>query len=120
MTTWDDVETLAIWLECQPGEVTRLRNENCSLRGITYKVLASFYHRNAIIDANTWNKIKEVLSVLNKNTTVVDSGIEQLHHQAISKSQINTEGQGYNFSSGRLQPLEFNRIDSVCSKLNHY
>ena len=79
MCSWEEVETLAIWLEIEPSEVMRLKNENNSIHEAAYQIVASCYHRNT---NGVWEKIKEALFELNRQSAVIELGINQLIGQS--------------------------------------
>ena len=70
MTTWDDIDTLAIWLGFGLDHVLRLKSENNSVRGAALQILGSFYQRNTISAAEKWRKIIEALRELGKENLI--------------------------------------------------
>ena len=76
----DGLITLGVWLGCDPNDVRRLENCNPNLKDAAYEILCSFY--NSIPNAERWIKITEALEQLNKQGTVKELGLEELHQKA--------------------------------------
>ena len=84
MSTWEDVETLATWLAFQPQEIRRLRSENQTLRSAAYQILTYFYDRTSVSLAKRWEMIRDALSEMNKNSAMIELGIDQLIQETVS------------------------------------
>ena len=70
VTTWDEVTTMGLSLDCDPNDVERLQSENNSIKGAAYKILRSFYSRNPNPDSMTWNTIEDAMRQLGKEAAV--------------------------------------------------
>ena len=91
MCSWEDVETLDIWLECHPREMKRLRSDNQTLRSTAYLILTSFFDRTSVPNAKKWEMIKEALCEMNKNSAVKELGIDQLISSEINRKENKSE-----------------------------
>ena len=87
MCSWEEVETLAIWLECHSWEVKRLRSDNQTLRSAADQILTSFFDRTSVPNAKKWEMIKEALCEMNKNSAVKELGIDQLISSEINQKE---------------------------------
>ena len=82
ITSSDELNTLGIWLGCEPNDVRRLTNSNPNLKDAAHEILCSFY--NSVPNAERWTKIIEALEEMNKRGTVKELGLEELHREAWS------------------------------------
>ena len=94
MTTWDDVSTLGIWLWFKLDHVTRLRNENNSVRGAALKILGSFYEMSGKPEAKKWRMINEALRELSKDSTIERLGLSRLQFLSEENQSAGSQG-GY-------------------------
>ena len=69
----------------EPSEVTRLKNENNSIQEAAYQIVASCYRRNT---NGVWEKIKEALFELNRQSAVIELGIDQLIGQSDRSNNV--------------------------------
>ena len=79
ITSPDELNTLGIWLGCDPDDVRRLKNTNPNLKDATYEILCFFYH--SVPNAERWMKLTEALEEMNKRGTVKELGLEELYRQ---------------------------------------
>ena len=80
ITSPDELNTLGVWLGCDPNDVRRLKNCNPNLKDAAYEILCSFY--NSVPNSDRWIKITEALEELKKHGVVKDLGLEELHRKA--------------------------------------
>ena len=78
----DELNMLGIWLEREPNDIRRLRNTNASIRDAAYQILCSFY--DSVPDAQRWGILSQTLKELNKDSTLKELKLEQLHLKAQS------------------------------------
>ena len=76
----DELNTLGIYLSCNPDDVRRLKNTNTNLKDAAYEILYSFY--NSVPNKERWGILIGALKQLNKNTVVMELKIEELHEKA--------------------------------------
>ena len=77
ITCWEELDTLGIWLGCDPNDVTRQRNANHSIKDVAYRILCSFY--NSVPNKERWGVLIDALKELNKFSTVKELRLEKLH-----------------------------------------
>ena len=111
MCTWEDVEILATWLEFQPQEVRRLRSENQTLRSAAYQILTSFYDRTSVSHTKKWEMIRDALSEMNKNSAVIELGIDQLIQEKVSDTMSDMDLEDIGKENQRLKNA---RLCKVC------
>ena len=111
MCTWEDVEILATWLGYHPREVRRLRSEKETLRGTAYHILTSFYDRTSASNAKRWEMIRKALSEMNKNSTVIELGIDQLIQETFSDTMSEMDPEEIHKENQRLKNA---RLCKVC------
>ena len=70
------METPGIWLGRSFDDVSRLRNEGCSIKDAANKILFSFY-KSVSVDRR-WSVLRDALNELGKRTQVKDLGLEML------------------------------------------
>ena len=70
ITSWEELDTLGIWLGCDHNDVRRLRNVNHSIKDVAYEILCSFY--DSVANEKRWGTLIEALQELNKHKTVKD------------------------------------------------
>ena len=80
ITSWEELDILGIWLGCDPNDVTRLRNNNPSVKDAAYQVLCSFY--NSVPNQERWAILIEALGELNKHSVVNNLNLKWLHETA--------------------------------------
>ena len=80
ITFWEELDTLGIWLGCDPNDVTRLRNANHSIKDAAYQTLTSFY--NSVPNKERWGILIETLKQLNRHSTIKELRLEELHQKA--------------------------------------
>ena len=80
ITSWDELDTQGIWLGCDSNDVTRLRNNNASIRDAAYQILGSFY--NSVPNRERWAILAEALEELNKHSVVNNLNLKGLHETA--------------------------------------
>ena len=78
ITTWDEITTLGLELNCNPNDVARLRSENRSIKGAAYEILRSFYTRHADSVDTMRSALKDTLRQLGKEALLQTLGIEEL------------------------------------------
>ena len=76
IVSWEEVEKLGIWLGRSFDDVSRLRNEGCSIKDAASKILFSFY--NSVSGDRRWSMLREALNELGKRSQVKDLGLEML------------------------------------------
>ena len=76
IVSWEEVETLGIWLGRSFEDVSRLRNEGRSINDAASKILFSFY--KSVSGDRRWSMLREALNELGKRTQVKDLGLEML------------------------------------------
>ena len=82
ITSWEELDTLGIWLGYDPNDVRRLRNNNQSIKDAAYQILCSFY--DSVPNAQRWGILTEALKEMNKHTTLKELKLEELHQNAHS------------------------------------
>ena len=82
ITSPDELNTLGVWLGCDPNDVRRLKNCNPNLKDAAYEILCCFYE--SVPDAERWIKIMEALEELRKHGTVKELRLDELHSQICS------------------------------------
>ena len=108
MYTWEDVETLAIWLEYNPREVRRLHSENQTLGSAAHQILTSFYDRTSVPNAKRWEMIRDALCEMNKLSAVIELGIDQLIQETVSEmgpEEIQKESQRLKTSASNFNEV---------------
>ena len=45
ITSWDEVTTLGIWLNCDPNDLARLKGDGFTIKGAAYEILRVWYER---------------------------------------------------------------------------
>ena len=68
VTFWEELDTLGIWLGCDPNDVTRLRNVNLSIKHTVYQISCSFYY--SVPNDQRWGILIEALKEMKKHTIV--------------------------------------------------
>ena len=74
-----ELDTLGIWLGCNPNDVARLRNANHNVEDAAYQILSSFY--DSVSNDERWKFLIEALEELNKHTTIKELKLEELLKQ---------------------------------------
>ena len=80
ITSWEELDTLGIWLGYDSNDVTRLCNNNPSIRDAAYQILGSFY--NSVPNQERWAILAEALEELNKHSVVNNLNLKGLHETA--------------------------------------
>ena len=75
----EELDTLGIWLGCDPNDVTRLRNADHNVRDAAYQILSGFYE--LFPNEERWGILIEALEELNKHTTIKELRLEELRQQ---------------------------------------
>ena len=81
ITTWDEITTLGLELNCNPNDVARLRSENRSIKGAAYEILRSFYTRNINCDNSMEAILRNALGELGKGALLQNLGLEELNDE---------------------------------------
>ena len=81
ITTWDEITTLGLELNCNPNDVARLRSENRSIKGAAYEILRSFYTRNMNSDKSLPTMLTDALKKLEKEALALNLGLEELNNE---------------------------------------
>ena len=110
MCDWEDVEILATWLEFQPQEVRRLHSENQTLRRAAYQILTYFYDRTSVSNAKRWEMIGDALSEMNKNSAVIELGIDQLIQEKVSDTMSDMDLEEIRKENQRLKNARFCKV----------
>ena len=79
ISSWVELDTLGIWLGCNPYDVTRLRNADHNIKDAAYQILSAFYE--FVPNDERWRILMEALEELNKHTTIQELRLEELHEQ---------------------------------------
>ena len=90
---WHEVDTLGIWLECDPNDVRRLRSENNSVKGSSYHILSAFWERVTSPEPEKWRMIKNALEELEKETAILEIGLDALIRDNRQLNQFALTGQ---------------------------
>ena len=78
ITTWDEITTLGLELNCNPNDVARLRSENRSIKGAAYEILRFFYNRhNDSLDTIN-GALTDAIKELGKEALLPTLGLEEL------------------------------------------
>ena len=85
---WHEVDTLGIWLECDPNDVRRQRSENNSVKGATYHILSAFWERVTLPERQKWGMVKSALKELEKETAILEIGLDGLSGDKRQPSQV--------------------------------
>ena len=80
ITKGEELDTLGIWLGCNPNDVTRLRNANHNIKDAAYQILSSFYE--LFPNEERWKILIEALEELKKHATIKELRLEELHQQS--------------------------------------
>ena len=80
ITSGDELSILGIWLGCDPNDVKRLKHRNTNIKDAAYEILSSFYEY--VPDDQRWGIVIEALRELDKNMTVKELKLEELHQRA--------------------------------------
>ena len=75
----EELDTLGIWLGCNPNDVTRLRNADHNIKDAAYQILSAFYE--LVPNDERWGILIEALEELNKQTTTKELRLEELDEQ---------------------------------------
>ena len=75
ITTFDEIATLGLELNCNPNDVSRLRSENRSIKGAAYEILRSFYSRKSRSNKSMEAKLREALRELGKEALALNLGL---------------------------------------------
>ena len=78
ITTWDEINTLGLELNCNPNDVARLRSENRSIKGAAYEILRSFYTRNTECNEAVIAALAEALKEVGKEALLPTLGLDDL------------------------------------------
>ena len=79
ITTWDEITTLGLELNCNPNDVARLRSENRSIKGAAYEILRSFYARNINSEKYMVAILRNALKQLGKDALLPTLDIVELN-----------------------------------------
>ena len=90
---WHEVDTVGIWLECDPNDVKRLRSENNSVKGASYHILSAFWERVTLPESEKWRMIKNALEELEKETAISEIGLNVLSGDNRQLNQFALTGQ---------------------------
>ena len=77
ITSGEELNTLGIWLGCDPNDVTRLRNANLSIKDAAYQILCSYYY--SVPDDERWENLIEAMKELNEHATVKELRLSGYH-----------------------------------------
>ena len=89
ITSGEELDTLGIWLGCDPNDVTRLRNANLSIKDTAYQILCSFY--NSVPNKERSGVLIDALKELNKLSTVKELRLEKFHEYSSISTRDETE-----------------------------
>ena len=85
---WHEVDTLGIWLECDPNDVRRLRSENNSVKGASYHILSAFWERVTSPEPEKWGMVKNALEELEKETAILEIGLDVTEWRKASSESV--------------------------------
>ena len=86
ITSGEELNTLGIWLGCDPNDVTRLRNANLSIKDAAYQILCSYYY--LVPDDERWENLIEAMKELNKHVTVKELRLEEVCQSAKNRKHL--------------------------------